>query len=44
MWNMCAERFGEVLSLQRAMGIPGVLHHPLELSAEQPRRPVLEAH
>ncbi len=42
--DMCAERFGQVLSLQRTMGIPGMLYHPLELGAEQPWRAVLEAH
>jgi hypothetical protein len=42
MRDMHTERFSEVLSLQREMGIPRMLHHPLELGAEQPRRPVLE--
>jgi hypothetical protein len=41
---MSAERFGQVLSLQRTMGLSGVLHHPLELGAEQLWRSVLEAH
>jgi hypothetical protein len=41
---MSTEGFGEVLSLQRTMGISGVLHDPLELGTEQAWWAVLEAY
>jgi hypothetical protein len=42
--HVLAKRLGEMPGLQQAMGVAGMLHHPLELGAEQLGRSVLETH